>query len=185
MKNIMNICLLLLFSACSSNRVVLDYLEKEMRGNQKLSEYILIKEKEKQEKAFTIMRGVGILKDDKTSVFSGTKFFTNNEMKQIEKQVIRNNDIDEWKKSDFKNISFIIKSNKNDSIFYLKNYISEKKTTYFYSFSEPFFLKNKKLAFFLITKSSTLNSGDYVKSVIMRKEQGKWLVVEEVYNTDL
>ena len=71
------------------------------------------------------------------------------EMKQIEKQVIRNNDIDEWKKSDFKNISFIIKSNKNDSIFYLKNYISEKKTTYFYSFSEPFFLKNReKIAIF-------------------------------------
>lgn len=186
MKNIMNICFLLLFSACSSNRVVVDYLEKEMRYNQKSSEYILIKEKEKQKKAFTVMRGMGILKDDKTSVFSGTKFFTNNEMKQIEKQVVRSNDGDEWKKSNFKNISFIIKSNKNDSILqHIKEKISKKENTYIYSFSEPFFLENKKLAFFLITKSSTLNSDNYIKSVIMRKEQGKWIIVDEVYNTDL
>lgn len=92
-----------------------------------------------------------------------------------------------WSKNDF--IDFKIKFIKEENFpkpYVYNEYMADKMTEVIvFSFSEPLFYKNKKYVLFAKGETTTKKQFIYPNSiVVMKKENGKWIVIQEITNGD-
>lgn len=174
--------------SCSSNKIIENYMLEEIKTNED-NEIILIQEKSSFKNAIYIFKGLNSLKGKKAFSYGGSKMCDSIIYNELMQDYANETAEKDWKKNDFKKIDFKIMTGKNDSV--IKYFGNLNKSTrsdelFVYSLSKPYFFKNKKYVFFNINKGSNMASSPiYNQVVILKKDKGKWIVVEKVETTDL
>ncbi len=174
--------------SCSSNQVIENYMLEEIRTNEN-KEMILLQEKTPFKKALYIFKGLNSLERKNTFSYGGSKLCDSITYTELTKKYADETILKDWVKNDFQKIDFRMITNKNDSImkyFRHLNKSGQNKEIFVYSISKPYFFKNKKYVFFSMNKGSNMTTSPiYNQVVILKKEKGKWIVVEKVETTDL
>lgn len=161
---------------------------EEIRTNEN-KEIILIQEKSSFKNALYIFKGLNSLERKKAFSYGGSKLCDSITYNQLMHDYADDTIEKHWVKNDFQKIDFKIITRKNDSVikyFRHLNKLGQGDKLFVYSLSKPYFFKNKKYVFFSIDKGSNMTSSPiYNQVVILKKEKGKWIVVEKVETTDL
>jgi len=176
MKKLFIISLLSLAS-CTSNKILMDYMEQEIK-KEGITKIVIYEDKASVKYTINTLRGPtsnGKRSGPTSMILRDTDFLFLYEK-------YKNDTVNEaWKKSDFKN--FDIKVINSEISLDNKVDLITKGYRYFYFLSKPLFL-DENLGFFYFSKASgwtVLFSG----VVVMKKTDGKWEVVEKVQSTEL
>jgi hypothetical protein len=179
MKKIICLLVVLSFLSCSTNQSINDYLEIENMKS-KNSYCVLASEKTLNSQTLQVYLGNRMQRDSKPK-------YSNVEDYNYLKQEYKNDTLKEfWNKNELKNFKY--QSSTWDEYLNHIEKLNDSKIdseTYYYSISKPLHIKNKKIVIFYLSKRRTYRQpiDDFV--VIMKKEKGKYIVLEKIHNTAL
>ena len=180
MKNFVSILFLSILLSCASNRPIEAYMEEEIKENNYNNvSSILIDKKRSEMSALDIYIGKNI----GGKIFSRAKSFDERDFEDLNNKYQKDTLTKYWKTSDSKFFNFSSMILEKEVWNYpLQNNDS---TIYLYHLSKPLYLKRKKHAMFSLLKSK--GSRRIVEDcvIIMKKEKGKWVMLEKVYATSL
>jgi hypothetical protein len=182
MKKIICLLIVLSFLSCSTNQCINDYFEIENKKNKK-SYGVLQSVKSHNSKTLSVYRGFSM----PNSGYNYSPKYSN----EIDYEYLKDNNKydtlrEYWKTNELKNFKFTYSTSKEYSTYRDKMKQNKIQTeNYFYAISKPLHIKKKNIAIFYLHKTglSRETVDDFV--VIMRKEKGKYIVLEKMYNTAL
>lgn len=171
----------------AQNNLVRDFIVAEMGvKTQKYTPVFIVEEKIPNKETIRTLQGLGILRNDGTIVYSGTKKIPQKDFKTMMEKFGNYSSIKKWTIADFKHLNVTLISDADDGISkFFKSKLSTGERPVVYAASEVIYFKD--FAFFFIAKSSKSNSGypSYAQVILMQKKKKKWVEVERIASTDL
>lgn len=174
MKNTTLIVIIILFSSCSITSPMKNYLQEEIAENsgKKLTS-VLYDAKADTKTLLRIYSDINIMTSKPVA-----KSFNQKDFDDLRKKYSKETSTEFWNETDrdhFKFDTLVSVKNTYKGNKYNKQYI-------YYSLSKPILLNNKQIMLFYVSRSLSPKDGTSTFVVVMKKEKGKWIVVEKIYS---
>ena len=174
MKNYLLIIFSLVLFSCKTNTPIVQYVKSYENKdtllilNDKIPSKILITNLKYKLNKDSINNIKSPLKEHYSSIIFNNKNLDNNI---------------KWEKSDFNELKYVILIESNNS-FQEINDLIKKNQRLFYSFSKPYYSKDKSIVSFYVSKSTGW-SNLFFGLITMRKNKNKWEIIETLESTEL
>lgn len=178
--------IVLVFTSCGTLKkydAQATYLKSEIINLKK--SYLLIDEKTATRNILTILYGADSINSNYNEIVPKdsfrSKFINADDWLYLYNSNVKNTKVEVWNSSDFKNLYLELtpKLGLYNTKFLDKYMNNEKRILWL---SKPIYIKQKKLVFFCFSESDTFkNLTIHPHVVIMKKKEGKWIVIDKVF----